>query len=945
MTAQIALGASVNVDGKQASAELQKLTGNIAATKVELLDAKNKAQALSTEFRKLNRDTEEGAARANQLKEAMRGAQAQMFEASRAAAAAEAAYNKLGRSAGTIGNSAGQARASMANLGQQIGDVSQGIALGTPLATIYAQQSGQVAYAASGMGGTIGKVASFLSGPWGAAITGATVVLGALWATHERATEKADKLKVAEDGLGKPIRDVATATELLNKVQLNDKTGDLVGDAQKLAKARTEQADATYRAARAEVDAAIAMAKSRVADVADGAIRTNGRGGQRVLSTQGGRAGSELYRETRQAQIDLAAAMKEGAALDTAFNNSTKRFKQQADAADAAKDATKNHNKELREAERAATAAARAQEAFAEALGKGLVAIRNSSPLDGSKIIAEAEAARRAALDTTPRNDLLGSFTAGKSIARIDNEAAKAKEAADAFNEKILVHAVAIGEAIGGSAARSIGTGAGLARAARTGDFTGVGGPIGGLLNLAKGSKFGGAVNAGIGQSIFGAEGQGEVAKLLKPLKPMGDAIGKVFGDGGKVFGKLIGGAATGSAVAGLANAVGIKLNETGAKIGGAIGQLFGPLGSLVGSVLGGIVGNLFGKPKGSTTVSATDGKITTSSTGDKAIQKATGQVGNSVTDALQAIADQLGASIGSFAVSIGQEGKNFRVDTTGKGSTKKNNSTVLGFGEDSGAALAAAIADALKDGAIKTSPRVQAALTAYGDNVNKAVADALKVKGLEDLLGDRKNPFASAFRNLENQLKQRVDVASKYGFDLVEIERVNGEDRAKALKDTLANATGSVRNLLNDLQFGSRATGSATQRLAGLTSERDRLTGLVRNGDTSQLDAVASVVQQIIDLQKETFGTTGAAVTGRADNISLLNDLVSQTDERIKAAADAAKTATGTTNDKLTELNASADDQVRLQNAIFGELAGIKQMLGSLTIGPSIVPNFTRMS
>lgn len=923
MTAQLNIGASVNVDGQKASAELQKLTANIAATKVELIDAKQKAAALSTEYRKLNKDTEEGAARANQLKEAMRGAQASVFEAARAAASAETAYNKLGRSQSVVGTSAGQARASMANLGQQIGDVSQGIAAGTPLATIYAQQIGQVAFAASGMGGKIGAVATFLSGPWGAAITGATVILGALYAAHSRAGDGASKLKAAEDGLGKPIRDVAAATDLLNKAQLNDKTGDLVGDAQKLAKARTEQAEATYKAARAEVDAAIASARGRVADVADGAIRTNGRGGQRVLSTEGGRAGSELYRETRQAQIDLAAAMKEGSALDAAFNSSTKRFKQQANAADAAKDATKKHTKELDDTTRAADRAAEAALRFAEAQARALDAL-NAIGGDFARDLATNGAPQR--------NDLLD-----QQVAAIDSGKAVAK----GFNDDALTGAIAIGQAIGGSAGRALSGIAGLLKGAKTGDFTGVGGPIGGLLTLAKGTKIGGGISQGIGQSIFGSEGQAEIGKLLKPLKPMGDAIGKVFGDGGKGFGKLIGGAATGSAVAGLANAVGIKLNETGAKIGGALGNLVGgPLGGLVGSVLGGVLGGLFG-PKGSTTISASNGKVSQSSTGSASVQKATGALGNTVTDALQSIADQLGGSIGDFSVSIGKKKGKFRVDRSGQG--KLNGSTVTGV-DSEGEALALAIADAIKDGAIKTSPRVQAALNAYGENVNKAVSEALKVKGLEDLLADRKNPFTAVFRTLETQLKQRVDIASKYGFDLVEIERINGEDRAKALKDTLANTTAGVRNLLNDLQFGSRATGSATERLAGLSTERDRLAGLVRGGDTSQLDAVANVVQQIIDLQKETFGATGAAVSGRADSVALLNDLVAQTEDRIKAAADAAKNGTATTNDKLTELNASADDQVRLLTEAVARLGAIEASFGGqFGGGGPISPQFER--
>lgn len=477
----------------------------------------------------------------------------------------------------------------------------------------------------------------------------------------------------------------------------------------------------------------------------------------------------------------------------------------------------------------------------------------------------------------------VASDTLSASISAVDERfAAAGKKAGDAFSSEALRDAAAIGQAIGG--------------------------PLGRVI----------ASLAGLGRGTVGADGitrdaTGTGKQLTQLLAPLGD----VFGAGGKKFAGLVGqaagGAATGSLVSGIGDALGIKNSKAGAQIGGAIGSFIPiPGGEIIGSILGGLLPGLFGsKPKGSTTISGSGGQISQSSTGNANIQKATGGLGNTITDALQSIADQLGATIGDFSVSIGKEGDRFRVDTTGQGRTKKNNSTVIGFDTDEGAAVAAALADALKDGAIVASPRVQAALTAYGDNVNKAVAEALKVKGLEELLADRGNPFLGVFRGLEQQLRQRTDVARKYGFDLVEIERINGEDRAAALKDALAQATGSVRSLLDDFRFGSRATGSASERLAGLTAERDRVAGLVRGGDTGQLDVLAGIVQQLDDLGRETFGSTKGFADGRADSVSLLNDLVKQTEDRIKAAAEQAQAATATTNAKLTEANASLDDLV----------------------------------
>jgi hypothetical protein len=234
-------------------------------------------------------------------------------------------------------------------------------------------------------------------------------------------------------------------------------------------------------------------------------------------------------------------------------------------------------------------------------------------------------------------------------------------------------------------------------------------------------------------------------------------------------------------------------------------------------------------------------------------------------------------------------------------------------------------VADALRDGAIQASPRVQTALRRYADNVNKAVAEALKVKGLEDLLANRENPFASVFRNLEDQIAQRLKVARDYGFDLVQIEEINGEERARVLRDTLASTTGSIRQLLADLTIGSRATGSVAERLAGLTAERDRVSALARAGDTSQLDVLANLVSQIDDLQRQAFGATAPAADGRAESVALLNELISQTEARIEAAAAAARVDNDRTYQQLTEANSSLDDMVNLMglnNQLLAQLA-----------------------
>ncbi len=85
----------------------------------------------------------------------------------------------------SVVNSARASRVAYVQLGQQMTDVTVQAQMGTSAFTIFAQQVPQAAFALSGLANsanatqaTIGRFATFLSGPWGAAIFAATAVLG-----------------------------------------------------------------------------------------------------------------------------------------------------------------------------------------------------------------------------------------------------------------------------------------------------------------------------------------------------------------------------------------------------------------------------------------------------------------------------------------------------------------------------------------------------------------------------------------------------------------------------------------------------------------------------------------------------------------------------------------------------------------------------------------------
>lgn len=93
-------------------------------------------------------------------------------------------------------------RVAFTQLGQQMQDVVVQTQMGTNATTIFVQQVPQMAFALSGLEGNvnrtynaIGKVATFLSGPWGAAIFAATAVLAPLIAQMFQTGDAAEDAK------------------------------------------------------------------------------------------------------------------------------------------------------------------------------------------------------------------------------------------------------------------------------------------------------------------------------------------------------------------------------------------------------------------------------------------------------------------------------------------------------------------------------------------------------------------------------------------------------------------------------------------------------------------------------------------------------------------------------------------------------------------------------
>lgn len=120
--------------------------------------------------------------------------------------------------------SLGRMNAMNVQIGYQAQDVIASAASGISPLVILAQQGGQTAAALSTMGGTAGRVAAFFAGPWGAAILGATMVLGYLWQSMDEGESSTKDLMNAEERRTMSVKELTTALRDYVKAQRDANT-------------------------------------------------------------------------------------------------------------------------------------------------------------------------------------------------------------------------------------------------------------------------------------------------------------------------------------------------------------------------------------------------------------------------------------------------------------------------------------------------------------------------------------------------------------------------------------------------------------------------------------------------------------------------------------------------------------------------------------------------
>ncbi|NML88344.1 hypothetical protein HHL26_04595 [Sphingobium sp. TB-6] len=404
--------------------------------------------------------------------------------------------------------------------------------------------------------------------------------------------------------------------------------------------------------------------------------------------------------------------------------------------------------------------------------------------------------------------------------------------------------------------------------------------------------------------------------------KGMKDVFSDIFGDRGlfsSSLGKTLGtvvangqvGATAGNLVTGL---LGIKGSSTVGALGGAIGgAIGGPIGSIVGGVLGSVVGGLFKKTKtGAANITSVTGDAVLSGN-SSTYKKSASAAAGSVQDGLSQIAETLGGGVGSFNVTIGQRDGDWRV-RAGSGSLKVSKGAT-DFNDDQSSAIAYAIQLAVSQGAITgLSAAVQKAIKS-SDDINDALAEALKVKEVETLLGGIGAELQNQFQALETQAKERLRIATEYGFDVVAIEKKNAEDRAKLVDQLLTERIGSIQTLLNDLKYGDLYEGSLADQRQALLAEIAKAKTAAEAGEDGAADKLATLSRQLVELSRDAYGTAGSEYASDRDSVINASENILQIEtDRIQAAADAA----AQTNTTLSTIS----DQTAVSNDLLAKIA-----------------------
>lgn len=383
------------------------------------------------------------------------------------------------------------------------------------------------------------------------------------------------------------------------------------------------------------------------------------------------------------------------------------------------------------------------------------------------------------------------------------------------------------------------------------------------LLSRLIGRELAGAVGNIAAGVIEGQARAGTVGGVLGGLRELTGGITALQGVS-KKLGEALDGAQTGSQINAIGQALGFRGSATGAQLGGAFGGLLTSITSIpgldaVGGFLGNIIGALFsGIPKGSATINGVGVNSVVGNRGS--LREAVGGLGGNVNDIVSQVAKQLGGRINAAAapVSIGIRDGDFRVDPRGRGTTRVKGGAI-DFGQDQEAAVRYAAMLLIERGVIAGIKASEQRLLQAGKTLEDGLRDVLDFRGVFDRLREIRDPVGFAVERLNREFERMIDLFNRAGAgaaEFADLRDLYDLDRARAIEDANSRIVGALQSLLNELTIGNSGL-SLRSRQQNALAQFDSLASRVAAGDTSAFDDFADISKQLLDIERQLFGST----------------------------------------------------------------------------------------
>jgi hypothetical protein len=863
----------------------RKLAAAMAAASAAEADYSMATQVSIAAARKLA-DEEENGARAAHLNVAALERMAQ------AAQRNNIAFDAL--AAGNIGatRSVSAHRNAQMMLGQQLQDTAIQMQLGINPLMILTQQGSQAAFSLSQMGGKAAVVGRFLSSPWVAALAIAGTALSTLMTEADDAASSLEKIKFSSDAVGDAQGIMGTAMDIATG-KISTQRKELIALAIAQTKVAAIQAQARATTLRGEVQALQEPGDFKFSGGIGGGLKVTYRdaGARGVISQQV--LSGQLDSKTAIQRLDnlrkagdltdeaFASAAKSIASLGVELAN-VKTFEAAERLINGAV-SVRDRGLLLKPAK--PTKAKASNDNGEKRLYEDLLGARMGAQGNVGKLAAEMmDRQLKWGEDQVTVGDQM--IQQAKDLEALEDARAQgAQEMLDLYLRQLDAL-----QQMGGLAGDAAAMVSGIVNG---GNFAGVNGKLGSMLR---------AVSPMVGEQgwkdvtskldeIFGGDGEfkKDMTKLLQGAGVGQMGAGLILGAANNQLGSSIGGA--------IGNKIGEKVLGKGLEsIAKGLGDFAGPLGSIVGGLLGGALGGLFKTPKWGTAVVTGQSREDISVGGNKSAYRSNANLaGTSIQSGLGAIAEQLGADIGDYAVSIGQYKGKWRVSTTGyngklnfKGDTSESGKGLKDFGKNGAEdAIKYAIADAVKDGALLGLRASTQKLLQNSDDIESQLQKALDFEGVFTRLKEYRDPVGAALDTLDKEFERLKKIFGEAGAsaeEYAQLEELYGIERADAVKEAGERITASLKSLFEELTVGNDAR-SLQERLVEAQAAYNPLAQRVAAGDTSAYDDYSDAARTLLDLQRQIYGSS-------EDYFNLLDQVTALTKTRIDSETNVASIA-----------------------------------------------------